>query len=162
MRYLVTLLVLLATCVSAQDFKAAPPYSEDVAAMYGEIRQVQIWEEVCSEQFPATTASNKTAVENWRKQYSTFVQEIEQRYRNMLWQESNRDTVRHKAVSDHFARADSKAKIQFKELLIHGGIETFRRQCEGYANYLKSQVMNLEISQEVVVSRIRKIPVSLD
>jgi len=162
MRYLLTLLALLASCASAQDLKSAPPYVEDVAAIYGEIRQVQIWEEVCSEQFPNTKAANRAAVKNWREQYSAFVQEMEQRYQNMLLQESHHNSERHKALSEHFAKAEAKAKIQFKELLLRGGIETFRKQCDGYANYLKTQSMDLEITQAIVVSRIRKIPIESD
>jgi hypothetical protein len=159
---LVVILVSLQSSAFAQTPSGNPPYGEDVAGMYGELQQVKVWEEVCSEQFPATTDANRRAVERWWSQYSSFVQEIELRYRAMLWDQSKHDPVRHNAMLDYFARAHDAAKRDFKALLIRGGLDTFQKQCENYPSYLKSPRMNLEVSLSDVVRRIRKVPAPID
>jgi len=156
-RAALTLLLSFGVTAEAQEPTRSPPYAEDVAGIYGDIQQVSAWQEVCTDEFPSTADANKRAVREWRSQYALFVQEMEERYQNMLWQEARHDPIRHKALLDHMARVHDSAMRGFKDILVRGGVDRLREQCENYPAYLKSPAMNLEVSQAEVVNRIRKV-----
>ena len=156
MPFLLILLLISSQSIFAEDSRAfSPDYGGDVSFMYGEIQQVADWEEVCSPEFPFTKERNLRAVKEWRKQYSRFVTEIEERFSELIWHEAKQDSGRRKAMLDYFEAKHADAKKQFKQVLLNGGMNTFRKQCENYPLYLKSSQMNLEISRGEIVNKIR-------
>lgn len=127
----------------------------DIAFMYGDIQQVSVIEELCSEQFPSTMGQNMAAVKGWKERNKKLIAEIEGRFADNLVAMSNGDPERHGKLLAHFNKSHEDAKKKLKEMLISGGATNFRKQCEGYPKYLDGPEMNMESSRKDILQAIR-------
>ncbi len=154
--HLFALLGILGNSALAGAEERAGGLNGDIAFMYGEIQQVRMWEELCSVQFPSTMEQNRAAVNNWRERNKGLVQEIDRRFSDAVVGVSKGDPARHSALVLSFKETHEVTRKNLNKMLIAGGMDRFRKQCEHYPGYLTSSEMNMELSRKDILQSIRR------
>lgn len=158
MRFLLALpFCLLATVALAdQSTDSTGDYAMDLGQIYGGVRAVKYMEDICSEAFPATTKTNEVAYKQWRERFLPFLQEVEKHWGAMAWKEAKGDPQRHTEVLTKLEKSFEGYKKGLKSQMASDGQDAFRKQCELYPQYLRTDQTNLEYFYAEQVNTMRK------
>ncbi|MBE0576381.1 MAG: hypothetical protein IH613_10870 [Desulfuromonadales bacterium] len=148
---------LLATLALAdQSTDSTGDYAMDLGQIYGGVLAVKDMEDICSEAFPATENANEVAYEKWRKRFLPFLQEVEKHLSEMAWREAKGDSQRHTEFLNKMEQSFEGYKNGLRNQMVSDGQNAFRKQCELYPQYLKTDRTNLENFYAEQVNTMRR------
>lgn len=146
-------LVLAVPLVNAQQANnSTGDYATDLGHVYGAMQALRYGKEICSEFFPNYNRANEVAYTQWRKQYLSFIQEIQKRMVDLIASDSDPASQLRskKAFDEHMAGLKNGMREEARS-----DMGTFEKYCRLYPKYLAHRKQDLEryYSEQVIVIR---------
>ena len=160
MRVSVLFLLLLSARYAGADQStdSTGDYFMDFGQVYGAAVALQHYRDICTESFPDLRKQNTDAYAAWRAKYLGFLQELEKHRTTMAWKEAKGDQKKYVEMLSTMNASFDKYKEGLRDQLSSGGVDSFRRACAQYPQYLQSDRGNLEYFYAEQVTSVRKGP----
>lgn len=142
----------------AQEYStnATKDYATDLGQVYGAIRSVEHMKQICIEAFPKHQNDINYAYRQWRKNYKSFLEEVENYMANMMWQEASGNLKKYGFITAAANKEFTKLRGNLKIKMMSNGAEAFSEQCMFYSTYVALPRLNLEYYYATQMTVIRK------
>lgn len=156
-RYLIAF-VLSAT--ASAGVQSAPPernvYGSEVGAVYGALRSVKEMSDTCTDVFPEMKEKQFDALLRWRNEYSDFIEEIEDRFLQLMFLDAEQEESRYRAAVAELEEGLEKRRTDQRRKLVANQYEKLKAECENFPELLQSKQVNMELRFSEQVRRIRE------